>query len=355
MTDVSRLRVAVIGAGWYAAENHIPVLARRPEVTLDGVCRLGADELERVRAHFGFAFASQDHREVLARKPDAVVVASPHALHYEHARAALEAGAHVLCEKPMTLDPGEAWDLKARAERLGRHLLLANGFNYLPRLDEVGRWVSAGEIGAIEQVSCQFSSATRPVFSGDTGFKRWQHTFFRPARSTWQDPEGGGGFAYGQLSHSAALMFWITGLRAAEVSARTFRHQGIDLYDAAAISFDNGAIGSAFGGACVPEGGRARLRLSIGGEKGIIDVDIDLDRCEMHLHDGTVRKLPVAPGEWTYSCVGPVNSLVDLALGKGVNLSTAEVGAKTTELIAAILQSAKSGGDKVRIAVPSHG
>jgi len=344
-----KLRVAVIGAGWYAAENHIPTLARRSEVVLDGVCRLGADELERVRSHFGFAFASQDYREVLARKPQAVIVASPHALHYEHARAALEAGAHVLCEKPMTLDPVEAWDLVARAEQLGRHLLIANGFNYLPHLEKVRAWLAEGEIGAIEQVSCQFSSATRPVFSGEVGFERWRRAFFRPSRSTWQDPEGGGGFAYGQLSHSAALMFWITGLRAVEVSARSFPRVGIDLYDAAIIGFDNGAIGSFYGGASVPEGGRARLRLSIGGEKGIIDLDIDLDRCVMHLEGRKARRLSVKSGEWSYSCVGPVDALVDLARGKGVNRSPAEVGAKTVELIAALQRSARTGGEKLRV------
>jgi len=339
----------VIGAGWYAAETHIPALARRTEVALDGVCRLGTSELARVRDHFGFAFASEDYRDLLARKPDAVVVASPHAMHYEHARAALEAGAHVLCEKPMTLDPAQAWDLKQRAERLGRHLLIANGFHYLPRLDEVARWVRDGAIGAIEEVSCRFSSATRPVFSGDVGFERWKHSFFRPARSTWQDPDGGGGFAYGQLSHSAALLFWITGLRAAQVSGRTFRHAGIDLHDAAAITFDNGAIGTVHGGASVPEGGRARLRLSVAGEKGIIDLDLDLDRCELHLHDGTSRKLELAAGEWVYKGAGPANRLVDLASGHGENLSTAEVGAKTTELIEAILRSAKAGGNTVVI------
>ena len=55
-----KLRAAVIGAGWYAAQNHIPALLARPEVVLDGVSRLGADELERVRAHFGFRFGSED-------------------------------------------------------------------------------------------------------------------------------------------------------------------------------------------------------------------------------------------------------------------------------------------------------
>src|SRR3546814_4140903 len=55
-----------------------------------------------------------------SRRPDVVIVASPHHLHYQHARAAITSGAHVLCEKPMTLDVGEAWDLVALAKEHGR-------------------------------------------------------------------------------------------------------------------------------------------------------------------------------------------------------------------------------------------
>jgi predicted dehydrogenase len=180
----SKVRVSVIGAGWFAAQNHIPVLKSREDVVLDGACRLGAADLAAVRDHFGFAFGSEDFRELLARKPDAVVVASPHRLHHEHAHAALEAGAHVLCEKPMTLDPGQAWELVTTVERAGRHLLVANGYHYLPRLDEVRRAILDGAVGRIEHVVCHFASATLPVFKGSTGFRRWQTTFFRPAIET---------------------------------------------------------------------------------------------------------------------------------------------------------------------------
>ncbi len=83
---MTSLRAAVLGAGWYAAQNHVPVLKSRPEVVLDGVSRLGAEELERVKSHFGFA--SEDVDAVLARKPDIVVVVTPHQLHYRLAKAA---------------------------------------------------------------------------------------------------------------------------------------------------------------------------------------------------------------------------------------------------------------------------
>lgn len=59
-----------------------------------GVCRLGPEELARVKDHFGCRYATEDC------ELDAVIVSLPHTRHHEHARAALEAGLHVLCQKP---------------------------------------------------------------------------------------------------------------------------------------------------------------------------------------------------------------------------------------------------------------
>ncbi len=345
-----KVRVAVIGAGWYAAQNHIPALQQRGDVVLDGVCRLGADALARVRDHFGFAFASEDFHEVLARRPDAVIVASPHDRHFEHAHAALVAGAHVLCEKPMTLDPAQAWELVATAQRCRRHLLVANGYHYLPHLDQVRQAIRDGAVGRIQHVMCHFASATLPVFSGSTGFRRWQTTFFRPDTATWQDPARGGGFAYGQMSHSVALLFWLTGLRARDVAAQVRNEGGIDLYDAAVVGFDSGAVGAFSGSPAVPEEGRARMRLSISGTEGILDLEVDRNRCEIERHDGGGRVITPAPETWQYRCDGPVDRLVELARGADTeNLSPGEVGAKTVELIAALLRSAASGGQPTRI------
>jgi predicted dehydrogenase len=338
------LRVAVLGAGWYAAQNHIPVLAGRRDVVLDGVCRLGSDELARVKEHFGFAFASEDFEEVLARGPDAVVVASPHHLHYRQARAALESGAHVLCEKPMTLDPAEAWELVRLAEKRGRHLILANGYQYLPRVEELRQRIAAGVIGEIEHAMVSFISATRDVFSGDRGLRSWETTFFRPDRATWQDPAQGGGFAYGQLSHSLALMYFLTGLTPTSVSARAFGAGVVDLADAAAVQLSNGAVASVSGAAAMPQGHKGLMRLFLAGSEGMLTAEFDRDWCEIRHASGETERLELAPGDWTYRCDGPVNALVDLALGHGSNLSPGTIGAATTATIAAMLASSRAGG-----------
>ena len=343
------IKAAVIGAGWFAAQNHIPVLAGRSEVVLDGVCRIGAAELERVRSHFGFAFASEDYRAVLARQPQIVVVASPHHLHYEHCMAALDAGADVMCEKPMTLDPAQAWALQAHAHRLGRSLVLANGFHFMPGITALKEALERGAVGRIEHVACSFVSATRAVFEGDVGLARWQTHFFRPDRATWQDPTQGGGFAYGQLSHSIALMLWLTGLEPRSVTAHNYQAGAVDLCNAVSVLCGGGAVVSLSGAAALPEGQRALLRLLIAGSDGVMDIEIDRDHALLQRHDGAHRDLSVPAGQWNYNCERPVHALVDLALGRGENLAPGHIGAATVSVIAAILASARNGGSSASV------
>lgn len=343
MTDHA-LRAAVLGAGWYAAQNHIPVLAACDGVVLDGVSRLGGTELDRVRDHFGFAFASEDYEEVLARKPDIVVVASPHHLHFRHARAALEGGAHVLCEKPMTLDPAEAWDLVRLAEARDRHLVIANGYHYLPQVDALRQRIANGAIGSIEHAMASFISVTRDVFAGDRGLNAWETSFFRPDRTTWQDPARGGGFAYGQLSHSLALLYFLTGLQPQSVSAHALQQDGVDLADAGAVLLANGAVASISGAAAMPQGQRGLMRLFLTGSDGMLMAEFDRDCCEIRHGSGAVETLELASGDWTYRCDGPVRALVELARGRGKNLSPGSIGAATAATIAAMLNSSRAGG-----------
>lgn len=352
-TTDNAVPVAVIGAGWYGAQNHIPVLAARPDVKLDGVCRIGAAELARVRDHFGFAFGSEDYRALLARRPRAVIVSTPHHLHYAQTRDAIAAGAHVMCEKPMTLRASEAWDLVARARQAGVQLLIANGHQYLPGVSEVRRMIRDGAVGRVEHILCTFVTCTRNVFSGDVGLKSWKTTFFPPDHhSTWQDPAHGGGFAYGQLSHSIAMMLWLTGLKPTAISAHCWGTGGVDLVNAGALRFEGGAVASLSGAAAMPEGQRPFLRLVITGDQGVLDIAFDQDHCELRRNDGANRKLAIAPGQWSYRCDGPVNALVDLACGRGENCSPGEVGAATVAIIEAMLRSSKAEGRSERVEIP---
>lgn len=347
MTDPSTaarpLKAAIIGAGHFAYRMHIPVLAARPEVVLDSVCRLGRAELDLIRDEFGFAFSTEDWREVLARDIDIAVIASPHNLHYEQARAFLEKGCHVLVEKPMCLDPAEAWTLVDVARHSGHELLVAYGWNYKPGLEAIKDMVA--RIGPIEHVVCHMASFTRSIFSGG-GMQRWQHIAIQPERSTWEAPEGGGGYAYGQLSHALGILFWATDLRVETVKALTFdAPSSIDFHDAAAVRFSNGATGVLSGSCGVPQGHGFEVDIRLYGRDGSLHLDIEHERLVLKLPDGAGEVIDAPKGAWAYSCEGPANRLVDLAMGQGRNESPADVGARAVETLHALLASRNADGD----------
>lgn len=205
-----KLRLGFIGAGWWAAEYQMPWFAARDDVALISVCRLGQAELKLVRDRFGFAHATEDYRELLTQELDAVVVASPHTLHYEHARAALEAGLHVMVEKPMCTRARDARALAALATSTGRHVLVPQGWNFTPYVRQASRLTRAGAIGEVRHIVCQMASALGDLMAGQPMVETEGQTF-RPPATTWADPARAGGYGWGQLSHALGVMFALAG------------------------------------------------------------------------------------------------------------------------------------------------
>src|SRR5260221_4756138 len=161
-----KLSLGVIGAGSWAFASALPHFPhRREEVEFAAVSRQGAGSLEKLRSDWNFEFASEDYRDVIAAGVDICLVSSPTANHYEHALAALEAGAHVLVEKPVTIEPAHAWELVHVAERAGLHLLCAFGWHYKPLLMDAKQAVLDFDIREIEMLRIRIESFTRELLS----------------------------------------------------------------------------------------------------------------------------------------------------------------------------------------------
>jgi predicted dehydrogenase len=340
----------VIGAGWFATSNHIPVLRKRQDVELTAVCRLGGDKLHKIKQTFGFSFATEDYLELLEQKLDGVIVASPHNLHYEHTRAALEQGLHVMCEKPMTLHASEAWELVELAGTRRCHLLVPYGWNYKAFVEQAKKMMEDGCVGTVECVNCTMASPTKEFFAGTVLQvpADWKPTLSVPEATTWQDKDRGGGYGYGQLTHSSALMLWLTGLRARKVRARmSCPNSKVDMYNSASLEFEAGAIGTLSGAATLPAGDAFQLDLRIFGDRGalLLDAEAGRERLQLRRHDGKHHEITVANGEGAYRCEGPPNRFIDLIQGHGRNNSPGELGARSVELIEACYLSATLGRD----------
>lgn len=340
---MDQVKVGIIGAGWWAAENHIPVLQSRADVKVAAACRLAKSELRRLQDRFSIPFVSEDYREVLDQELDAVVVCSPHNLHYEHAGAALDRGLHVLCEKPMVLHAPEARDLATRAQGKGLHFVIPYGWNYSDLAGKAKEIIDRGQIGTVEHVLCHMASAHRDLFSGEPTW--WaENSFFKPLASTWSDPHAGGGFLHGQLTHTLGLMFYLTALKPAEVFALINKFKaGADCSNAICCRFTNGATGSFGGAATMPPRSTYQVDIRIFGTEGMLLLDIERPRLELRRNDGIGGPIAINQGPGEYSCVEPLHTFVDLIQGKAVeNRSSAVVGMHVVEVLDAAFRSAKS-------------
>jgi predicted dehydrogenase len=141
------ITVGVIGCGYWGP-NLIRNFAENEAASLRWVCDRDARRLEKVSRRYPAARASTDYRQLLADPQlDAVVISTPVATHYAFARAALEAGKHVLVEKPFTASTREAEELIASAEARGLALMVDHTFIYTGAVRRIKEIVSAGEIG----------------------------------------------------------------------------------------------------------------------------------------------------------------------------------------------------------------
>jgi predicted dehydrogenase len=338
-----RARIGVIGAGWWAAANHIPVLKTIPECEVVAVNRLGAGELAQLQKAFEIPDAFEDYREMLDRVPmDGVVVSSPHTLHVEHATAAIDKGCHVLVEKPMTTTAGDARKLVAHAASAGREIVIPYGWSFKPWIDDARRLVSG--VGRVEHVVLQMANALEDLFAGEP-MKETEGAMFRPPSSTWADPRAAGGFGWGQLVHALGLLFTIVDLEPQEVFAMTGKSSaGVDYYDAAAVRFAGGPTASLSGVATLPKGRPVQIDLRIFGAEGMLLLDIERERLELRRRDGNDEVIPLLPGDGAYACDEPLRVLVDLCLGrKPRNQASGLVGQRAVEVLDAMYRSAASG------------
>jgi predicted dehydrogenase len=155
-TTPSPLRVAIIGAGQVADKVHASYYASRSDVNMVAVMDSRLEQAQAFAARHAIPTAWQDTREMLKNtQPDIVSVCSPNRFHFEHTLLALEAGCHVMCEKPPAMTPQQADEMRRVARKAGR--VLAYDFHHRFALDTqlLRQEVMNGTFGEIYFTSAQ--------------------------------------------------------------------------------------------------------------------------------------------------------------------------------------------------------
>jgi predicted dehydrogenase len=151
------IKTAIFGTG-FMGRVHLDALRRQENVEVVAIASRNLEAARRLGAGFGISTFTADYREIL-RDPaiDAVHILTPNALHYSMAKAALEAGKHVACEKPLTTTVEEAEELVALAAKKGLRNCVCHNLRYYPMVQQLRRMREAGELGEILSVQGGYS------------------------------------------------------------------------------------------------------------------------------------------------------------------------------------------------------
>jgi predicted dehydrogenase len=166
------LRAAVVGCG-HIATAHLAVLRRLRGVRIVGVCDLDPAAAHRAAALAGGCAAYTELRSLLDQaRPDVVHVLTPPTAHRQPTLDAIEAGCHVLVEKPMAVTTGEAEEMLEAARAAGRQLCVAHNFLFEPGVQRAQAMAAGGALGRVTAVEI-FWRVLRSDESG--GAPGWVH------------------------------------------------------------------------------------------------------------------------------------------------------------------------------------
>jgi predicted dehydrogenase len=149
MADV--LRVGLIGAGGIAKGAHIPnYLKCGDKVKLVAVSDVVKEKADELAEEFSIPHTFSDYNEMLKEvEIDAISICTPNKFHAPATLAALEAGCHVLCEKPPAMTVEEADEMAQAAEKAGKILTYGFHFRHAPEVEALKRFVDGGELGNV--------------------------------------------------------------------------------------------------------------------------------------------------------------------------------------------------------------
>ncbi len=150
-----KLRMAIIGCGGICA-TQMQSLRQLPEVQVVAGADIHQWRLDALRASFGVTELFTDYRRMLAKvKPDAVTVCTPNGVHAPAAIASLNAGAHVITEKPMAMTPQECQRMIDAARKNKRKLAVGFQYRFHPSTQMLRRARDEGQFGKVMFVKCQ--------------------------------------------------------------------------------------------------------------------------------------------------------------------------------------------------------
>lgn len=214
------INVGVIGCGYWGP-HHVRIFNSLPQTRVVTVAERDSSRWARITGSWPSVKCVTEATEVLADPSiGAVVIVTPTATHFELVKAALLAGKHVFCEKPLCLTKAEAEELQALSVKTGKVLMVGHVFLFNPGLRRIKDLLDRGELGDV-----RYLSAVR--------------TNLGPIRSDVNA-------SYDLASHDIAIFNWLMNAEPVEVQAMgaSFLHKGVEDVVQISLRYPSGALGT---------------------------------------------------------------------------------------------------------------
>ena len=272
------VRIGVIGTSAFTEEFHLQSLENHPQARLEAICSRTAYRVRDVAERHGIPRVYTDYRE-LVRDPelDAVVVVTPNYLHHPMAMAALEAGKHVFCDKPLGMNLREARQMYEKAESVRVTHMTNFTFRGVPAITRMKELVDDGYVGKTYHISASFRGEQR---RGNTMVWR-------------RDKRQAGTGVLGDLgSHVIDMAQWLAGpITRVSAHLSTVTRELVlpdtgetvpnetDDTCALVVEFESGAQGILHvSWVALPGSGGIQIQAEVHGDRGMLAVEVDRPR-----------------------------------------------------------------------------
>lgn len=192
----NQVNIGIVSTSWWAEIAFLPALQADERVILQAICGRNQERAGEIAGKFGIKEVYADYRDMIAQSNlDAVIVASPDDLHYEMVMAVLDAGLHVLCEKPIAMDANHALEMLKKAEEKAVKHLVMYTWHWLPVFQKAKRYIDDNFVGSMYHATFN-----------------WQINNWRSNDYTWRvDGKRSNGIVADLGSHLFHLASWLMG------------------------------------------------------------------------------------------------------------------------------------------------
>ncbi|WP_205508551.1 Gfo/Idh/MocA family protein [Longitalea arenae] len=330
------IRFAIIGCG-RIAQRHAEQICKRGKLV--AVCDVIHEKASSMAEMYG-ARAYYNITDLLFKESnlDIIVVCTPNGLHAQHSIQSLQAGFHVLCEKPMALHAKDAAEMIAVARKSGRQLFVVKQNRYNPPVVAVKKALDENRLGKV------FSLQLNCFWNRDASYYK----------NSWKGTrELDGGTLYTQFSHFIDLLYWMIGdIKEVHAVLANYAHQQIIEFEdtgSVLLQFENGATGT-MNYTVNSYSKNMEGSLTLFAEKGTVKIGGQyLNELEYQdIKDYRIDNLPagnIANNYGTY--VGSMSNhdkvydnVLDVLHDRAPITTPAEEGLKTVEIIERIYQTA---------------